>query len=172
MGDLFKLVVDTLSVFWPFRLVHDWEAGLYYACGRCVGVVGPGVKLVVPWFCDVVPVSLVPDVFLTPLKSVTNREGRQVSYSCSVTFRVTDPRAAYRKLTDYKESVIEIVNGVLSDGVRQTTDLTGSLLEPLRVSINHALEPYGLTVDALRLDNFVVDAPTLRLLQNSQESSR
>lgn len=169
MGEMVKLLFDTLGHLWPLRIVNDWERGLYYVCGRCVGEVGRGCYPVLPWFCDVHAVSVVPDVVLTPLKSVTTRGGVQLTYSCGITFRVTHPRAAYTKLHDYKESIVEIANGVLSDGMRALTDTTATsegMLEPLRVSINHALEVYGVEVVALRLDNFVVGAGTVRLLQD------
>ncbi len=169
MGELVKLLFDTAGAVWPFRLIHDWERGLYYCCGVCIGSVGRGCWPVLPWFMEVHPVSVVPDVFITPLKSVTTRRGVQLSYSCSATYRVTNPRLAFTTLHDYKESVVEITNGVLSDGMRAVED-TGAtseeLLEPMRRAINHTLGQFGLEVVALRLDNFVVGAPTLRILQD------
>lgn len=169
MGEMVKLLFDTLGHLWPLRIVNHWERGLYYVCGCYVGWVGRGCYPVIPWFFDVHTVSMVPDVFLTPLKSVTTRGGVQLTYSCSVTFRVTCPSLAFNELHDYRESIVEITNGVLSDGMRALADTSVTseeLLQPLRASINHTLKQYGVEVVALRLDNFVVGARTLRLLQD------
>jgi regulator of protease activity HflC (stomatin/prohibitin superfamily) len=60
MGDFVRALIDIIQFVWPFRVVDQWEKGGYYVCGRWWKEMGPGLKVVVPWFTHVEPVSIVP----------------------------------------------------------------------------------------------------------------
>lgn len=162
MGELFRLILDAIGPLSPFRIVNEWEHGLYMVAGKCRGVVGPGLKLVVPYLCDVIRVSVVPEVYTTPLQTVALRDGRALTYSASVTVIVTDPRAAYLRLGHYTETVVELAAGVLSEGLADADPARfdpargkrDRLMGELRDQINEELGKYGLRVDALRINNF------------------
>jgi len=153
MTDFLRLVVDIVALLFPFRLVHQWERGLYYLFGHCLATVGPGCYFVVPWFSEVRTVSMVPSVHQTPVQTVGT-----VSFSASLVLRVTDPFLAYNTLEKYEESAVELAGAVLSESVRN-----GTSLEVAQAAINTELAPHGLAVDRLRFLNRT-EAPTVRLL--------
>lgn len=172
MAETLKLVLDLLRVLVPFRLVMQWEMGCYFVCGKCRGVVGPGLKVIVPYLCDVRCVSVVPEIYTTPLQTVTLRDGSPLTYSASVTVCVRDPDAAYNRLGHYSETVVEMAAAMLSEGLADADPerfdpargKRDRLLSELRDDINAAAGVYGIEVTALRLNNFVRGAKTVRLL--------
>lgn len=172
MLELVRLIIDTAGQLLPFRVVWQYQRGLYYLCGRYQGTVGPGLKFVVPGLCDVKCVSIVPDVSTTPLQAVTLRDGKHLTFSASITFRVTDPNLAYNTLGHWTETVVEIASGIVSEGLADADPdrfdpargKRDRLIEELRGEVDKAVQVYGLTVMALRLNNFALGVRTVRLL--------
>lgn len=173
MPDLMRLVMDILAFAWPFRKVYQWQVGLYYFCGRYQGEVGPGLKLIVPYFCDVKTVSVVPAIYQTPMQTITLRDGRHLTYSASITARVTNGNLAYNTLDNWNLSIVESVSGVLSEGLASADPdrfdpargKRDRFLDELRDELNAEIGQYGLVVDALRFNNFAV-LRAYRLIQD------
>lgn len=172
MGEFVRLILDLFTQLSPFRIIWQWEMGVYFVAGRYWRTVGPGLHLVVPYLCDVRRVLVVPEIYTTPLQTITLRDGSTLTYSASVTVVVTDPAAAFNRLGHYTETVVELAASVLSDGLADADPARfdpargrrDKLLDDQRKAINGELEGYGLEVTALRLNNFARGVRTLRLL--------
>jgi regulator of protease activity HflC (stomatin/prohibitin superfamily) len=175
MESLAKLLMDVVTLLWPFHLVKTWEQGLYFVCGRYQWTCRPGLKLVIPWFCEVKCVSIVPEIETTPLQTVTLRDGQTLTYSASLTIQVVDAERAYNRVGHWSETIIELSAGVVSACLadaepRRIIDPSRSkrenLLDEIRDEINAVASAYGVEVRALRLNNFALGIPTLRLLMD------
>lgn len=175
MAELLRLLMDIIGQLSPFVKVSQWQHGLYTVNGRYQWTTGPGLKLVVPWFCEVQRVSVVPEIETTPLQTVTLRDGKTLTYSASLTLRVTDAAKAWNNVGHYSETAVELAAGVISsmlaeeDPVRivdPSRSKRANMLDDIRGEINEQLANYGIEVLALRLNNFALGVPTLRLLMD------
>jgi len=172
MGDVVMKLIELGGRLLPFRLVMAWEVGLYFLAGKCRGVVGPGLKLIVPGLCDVRCVSVVPEVYTTPLQTVSLRDGAMLTFSASVTVYVADARLAYCGLGHWQETVVEMAAAVLAEGLADADPdrfdpargKRDRLLGEQRDGINEAIGPHGLVATALRMNNFALGIRTIRLL--------
>jgi regulator of protease activity HflC (stomatin/prohibitin superfamily) len=172
MSEVLLKLLDFAGAICPLRIVRHWEQGVYLFCGKCRGVVGPGLKVVLPGLCEIIRVPVVPEVYPTPLQSVTLRDGSTLTFSASVTVVVKDAAKAYLELGHYTETVQEIAAAILAEGMADADPdrfdpargKRDRLLGELRDDINSAIEPYGLHASALRLNNFVRGVRTVRLL--------
>jgi regulator of protease activity HflC (stomatin/prohibitin superfamily) len=170
--DLLRLILDTLQAISPVRPVFAWERGVYLVCGRYWRTVGPGLWPVVPVLVEIRKLVTVPEIYPLPLQSVTLRDRSTLTYSASITVIVTDPHLAYCSVGHWSETVSELAAGVLSEGFADADPerfdpargKRDRLLAELRKQINEACCDYGLSVTALRLNNFVKGVRTLRLL--------
>lgn len=176
MAELVKLLLDLIALLWPFRRVYPWERGVYFAFppfarGRCWEV-GPGLKVLVPWFTDLKTLTVKPEVYPTPLMFVSLQDGRVLHFSAAVTIEVRDAVKAYTELGHWIESVLEITSAAISEGLaridptrldpkRGKLDRVG---EELRDEVNKALDPYGLFALRLRLSN-VAPGGTVRTIR-------
>ena len=156
MAELLRLFLDLLATLFPLRLVSQSQRGVPFFFGRSPHrTLPPGIYPVVPWFTDVVPVSVVPHVYQTPVQTVGAR-----TFSASLVVRVTDAWAAYNTLEVWPESAVELAGAVLSDAVRECDTPN---LGAVTARINDELAPHGIAVDRLRFLDFT-DAPAVRLL--------
>lgn len=174
MGDLARILVEVLTLLWPVRLVHQWERGVRYVCGRYWSTVGPGAKLVLPWFTEVRVVPAVPSVWGTPLQTITLKDGKALSFSAMATIRVTDPALALNAVEEWPETTMETVSGVLADRLAEVESAEFSpaykrrakLIEELRGEVNKATSAFGVEVEAIRFNNFMIGVRVYRLLND------
>lgn len=172
MPDLIRALVDLLQMLWPFRLVWQWQRGVYYVCGRSWRTVGPGVWPSVPWFMDVRAVNVCPGIYQTPLQTVTLRDGRLLSFSATATAEVEDPVAVWNKVERWTETTVELVSGLLSDRLADADParfdpapgVRAELVEELRAAADAETARFGVRVRAIRFANFALGVRTYRLL--------
>ncbi len=164
MSDLLRLIVDVATLLFPFRLVSQSQRGVPFVFGwspRCT--LPPGVYFVLPWFTDVVPVSVVPHVYQTPVQTIGRR-----TFSASVVIRVVDAWAAYNTLELWHESAVELAGAVLADAVRHESCEN---LPAVCDRINAELAPHGIHVDRLRFLDYT-ESPAVRLLGLPEATTR
>lgn len=172
MGDLLAKIVDYLHLLTPLRTVRAWERGVYLVAGRYWRTVQPGLHLVIPGLCEVCRVSVVPEVYPTPLLTVGLRDGSIAAFSASVMVVVSDPAKAYLELGNYRETVVEIAAAMLAEGL---ADADPERLDPARGKrerllrelcddLNTELGKYGLTALSVRLNNHIPRVRTVRVL--------
>jgi regulator of protease activity HflC (stomatin/prohibitin superfamily) len=172
VAEFLRVLLDILYALCPFRVVWQWQQGVYFFCGRSQGAVGPGLKLVFPGLCEVRTVSVVPEIYTTPLQTVTLRDKSTLTYSASITVVVRNAERAYTTLGHYAETVVELAARVLSDELADADPerfdparkKRERLLSEMREAVNRECAAYGLEVTALGLNNFVRGIRTIRLL--------
>lgn len=172
MTDIILKLIDIASNLVPLRFVRPWERALYLVAGRFWKVVGPGPQLVMPGLCEVIRVSVVPEVYTTPLQSITLRDGTSLTFSASITVVVTDPHAAWCNVGHYTETVTETAAALLAEELRgeETKKLEpergkrGRTMDRLRDQLNAEVGRFGVEVTALRFNNYVRGVRTIRLL--------
>ncbi len=173
MTEIARFVVELLTTLWPFRQVEQWERGVRFWCNRPVGVVGPGIYVVLPYWGDVCAVSTVPGVITTPLCTITLTDGATCTYSLSGEVEVTDPQSALCDIDNHEETTLELLTAIPAEALadmdvaRLAPDARGRPLGSLRTRVDTELRRYGINVRALRFTNFALNLRTYRLLTDS-----
>ena len=173
MGELIRLVLDSISYLWPFAQVEPWERGLYIIAGRWTFEVGPGIYPVLPWFSRVATCTNVLALVTTPRQDITLSDGTPLTFAATANVRVVNVTHAYLMVDSYHQTTQETIAAVLAEklaevpAARVTADKRGRLLSDLRRWVAQETLVYGVDVEALRFTTFVVGAKTFRLLQES-----
>jgi regulator of protease activity HflC (stomatin/prohibitin superfamily) len=162
---------EFLEKFWPFCVVETGERGVVYIMGRVRRrTLPPFIYFYLPFFTEIVSVSVLPRPFSTPLLNITLSDTKTLSYSVTAIGRVSDPVKALTEIDDYEESFIELLPSRTSEKLAEVDaarlDYTGRkrLLSDLLRWVNEDTNEYGLTVDAVRFTNFAVNQRAYRLL--------
>ena len=72
MTNFVETLINLLKSFWPFVIVDEYERGVFYFFGRAqYWNLKPGLYAYVPWFTDIVTVSVVPFPVSTALLNIT-----------------------------------------------------------------------------------------------------
>jgi hypothetical protein len=119
MSEFLRLLWEIVASVTPFRIVHQWESGLYLVCGRLWYVAGPGVKIFAPKLCDVVLISHAERTEQTGLQFCELTDGTVLTYAASFRMRIVDAWAAYSKLEDWRHTSVENAAAALSDAIAE-----------------------------------------------------
>lgn len=174
MLNWFQTIIEVARYLWPFRIVHSWERGAYYVCGRYVGSVPPFVWPVIPFFTDCKATVVVPGVISTPLLTVTTRDGKgTITYSAAATLRIVNVGKAWNNIENVSETMRELLAAVTAEKLatvepeRLDGDRRGRLCASLVTWLNTELEFCGIEVQAVRFTNFVVNMRAFRLMTDT-----
>lgn len=172
MADLLRILLDVISFIWPLRIVWQWEMGAYYIIGRYWRDVKPGLYPVVPWFMDVRTEGFVSQTFVTPLQTITTKDGGTLTFSASMKLRVVSLGKAYNNVLQWSETAMEDASSALSEKLmdvevnRLESAGRGRLLASCKQMLSQELEEYGLAIDEIRFNNFVRNMKVYRLFND------
>lgn len=172
MSDFLRLLIDSISYLWPLKIVYEWERCAYYVCGHFWKTMGPGLKVVIPFFTDIQSEGIVPTIFVTPLQSIMLKDGGTLTFSATLTLSVIDVGKAYNSVMKWEQTSLELTAGLLAE---KLADYDATLFEPekrgrlvgaCKVSLGNALAEYGVKVHALRFNNFIRNMRVYRLFND------
>jgi hypothetical protein len=169
VGEFVRLILDSISFLWPIHIVMEWERGNYYICGHFWKTMGPGPKLVIPFFTDIRTETAVPMVFVTPMQSIMLKDGGTLTFSATITLTVVDLDKAFNAVETWASTSTELASGILAEKLADTDsglfepEKRGRLIGGCKVTLGNALSEYGVKVHALRFNNFVKNMRVYRL---------
>jgi len=171
-------IVDALSVLSPIRFatVHDNEHGILFRFGKVKkvinssnGLFGTGVHAYFGWWLgsvDTLPCS--EQTMETEYQSVETIDGKSLTVTCSINYKVVDPQAALINVNDYVGSMMDVICGVIASdiGVKRFTELNtkrGAILSEITASLEACMDRWGIEVLSVEYNNFTT-APAYRLM--------
>lgn len=170
MGDFLRLILDSIKYLWPFRIVQEWERGGYYIGGRWWREVGPGLKVVVPFFTEVIEASCATAIVPCSREDITMTDGSTLSFSATATVRVVDVYKALNAVEHYHESTQELIGAFLAENLaevdpeRLAPNKRKRLFNDLQRTLSTEAAEFGVEVSKLRFTSFVMNVRTYRLL--------
>ena len=177
MTDLLRLIGEWLAFLWPLKRVQMFERGLYTVCGRWQWEVGPGVWLVLPWFCEVDPVAMSKGIIGTPWVDITLQDGRLLSCKASAVVRVSHLPRAINNVDAFMESSQELLHAVVADKLadvdpaRLLPEGRRRLVADLRRWVNAEAEEFGIEFDKLRFTTFVLNPRPYRFMSDKDAAT-
>lgn len=172
-----ELILKVLEVAWPFQKVEYWEEGCYYIFGRFWKRVGPGTYPVLPWFFEIVAVSVAPAIISSGRCDITLSDNRTLSFEATAWARVADVVKAINEVDNYRETSTEILASVLSDRLgdvepeRLSPQKRGRLFSDLQKWVAAEAKEKGIDITKVRFKSFVLAPRTYRLLIDQGNSA-
>ena len=177
MNQLWELVKESIAYLWPFRLVMEWERGAYYICGHYWRTVKPGLKIIIPFFTHLEVEGIVPAVFVTPMQSITTKDGGTLTFSAAITVVIEDIGKATNNVLNWDETTMELTSAILAEKLAEVDagkldpENRGRLVGSCLTRLRSELSPYGVRVEALRFNNFVRNMKVYRLFNDQAYTS-
>lgn len=173
LGDFLGRIFDAIEYLWPFRIVEQWERGIYSIFGRAqpTWVVQRGIWPVVPFFITLVTKSVAWAPIKGSRQDVTLKDGSHLTFQAGALVRVSDVYKAVVEVEKYEESTIEILEAVFADKLttevdpqRLESNRRGRLLTSLQNWFATDVGRFGIEVDSVWFSMFVHKPKSFRLL--------
>ncbi len=182
-GAIAFIIVSFVTMALSMRVLNDWDRMAVLRFGRYVGMIGPGLYLIVP-FIDSTPITVDMRVISTVLRieKIGTKDGLQVDADAIISWQVTEPQKAILNVHSYYDAVLfesqNAVKDIISNSVLAEI-LAGKdvLSEDIKKLIGDRIGGWGIEVISVELKDVLVipgrtATPTTReALRQAEERS-
>lgn len=159
------------------KIVQEYERGVIFRLGRCVGAKGPGVFFVVPVIDKITKINL--QIIAAPVASqqVITKDNVTVTVDAVAYFQVVDPAASVVRIRDWYTSSQLVAQTTLRAIVgRHELDQLLSEREridsELQVSLDAQTEPWGVKVHRVEIRDVGLPEQMQRAMAKQAEAER
>ena len=171
------VVVLLIVIAKSIRIVQEYERGVIFRLGRCVGAKGPGVFFVFPIIDKIIKTNLqIAAVPVTPQQVIT-KDNVTVTVDAVAYFQVVDPAASVVKIRDwYTSSQLVAQTSLRSIVGRHELDQLLSERDridaELQVALDGQTEPWGIKVHQVEIRDVGLPEGMQRAMAKQAEAER
>jgi regulator of protease activity HflC (stomatin/prohibitin superfamily) len=176
-GALIVLLVILVLLKMSIYVLREYDRGVVFRLGRLVGVRGPGLVLVIPFFDRLVRVSLRIVAMDVPPQDVITRDNVSVKVNAVVYYRVFEPDKAIVEVQDYNYATSQLSQTTLRS-VIGGSDLDELLSERDKINqelqsiLDRQTDSWGIKVSAVEVKHVDLPDTMQRAIARQAEAER
>lgn len=178
MGFLTFLIILGIVLFLlSVKIVQEYDRGVIFFLGRCTGVRGPGLIILIPIFERMQRVSLRTVTMGIPSQKIITKDNVSIDIAAVAYYHVVDPKKSVIAI----ENVYEAVNQISQTTVRnvvgqfvldQLLSKTSDINTKIKNVIDSHTEPWGVQVTAVEIKDITLPDNMQRAMAKEAEAER
>lgn len=178
MFNLILLIILFVFIASMIRILPEYERGIVFRLGRCIGSKGPGIVFLLPFNIDrMVKVSLRTVTLDVPTQDVITRDNVSVKVNAVVYFRVIDPVKAILSVENFFYATSQLAQTTLRSvcGQAEMDKLLSErekINEELQEILDKDTEPWGVKVSKVELKQIDLPQEMQRAMARQAEAER
>jgi regulator of protease activity HflC (stomatin/prohibitin superfamily) len=177
MGLTILLVVVGLLLVSGVKILNEYERGVIFRLGRCMGYKGPGIIYIIPMVDKMVRVSLRTVVLDVPPQDVITKDNISIKVNAVVYFRVMDPKRAIIEVEDFLYATSQLSQTTLRSVLGQSElDELLSLREKINDHLQSILDlhtdAWGIKISKVEVKNIDLPKEMQRAIAKQAEAER
>lgn len=106
MNNIVEAILSNLATLLPWRIVHTYERGVKFRRGRVqMRALDPGWHWFWPMLESIDVVNVALETRNLPTQSVLTKDGKSITFSCNVCYRITDACRMFVAIQDFDSAV-------------------------------------------------------------------
>lgn len=171
------LPIILILLFLSLKIVQEYERGVIFLLGRCTGVRGPGLIILIPLFERMQKVSLRTVTMDIPSQKIITKDNVSIDIAAVAYFHIVDPQKSVVAIEDVYSAVNQISQTTVRNVVGQFTldqllSKTGDINDQIRKVIDTHTEPWGVQVTAVEIKDIVLPDNMQRAMAKEAEAER
>ncbi len=175
------ITIITAIVAWiiisGMRVAAQWERGVLLRLGNFVGIRGPGIIYVVPFFDYIRFVDTRTLVLNIPRQKVITKDNVPAQIDAALFYTITDAERAVTKVQDYQFAISQYAQGALRDvvGGLSLDDLLverEQIQERIGVIVEKHIRDWGMHVESIRLLDIELPEDLKRMMSRQASAER
>lgn len=163
--------------FTSVRVVREYERAVIFFLGRCTGVRGPGLILLIPILERMTVVSLRTVTMEIPSQKIITKDNVSIDIAAVAYYHVVDPKKSVIAI----ENVYQAVNQISQTTVRnivgqfmldQLLSKTADVNTKIKNMIDAHTEPWGVQVTAVEIKDIQLPDNMQRAMAKEAEAER
>lgn len=171
------LVLVVALLISALRVLNEYERGVIFRLGRCIGAKGPGLIILIPIIDKMVKVSLRILTLDVPNQDVITRDNVSVKVNAVVYFRVVAPVKSILEIEDYmfgtsqlaQTTLRSVCGGVELDELLSQRDKVNSEIQTI---LDEHTDPWGIKVTTVEVKFIDLPQEMQRAMAKQAEAER
>lgn len=159
------------------RIVKEYDRGVIFFLGKCTGVRGPGLIILIPVFEKMTKTTLRTITMNIPSQKIITRDNVSIDIAAVAYYHVVDPKKSVLAI----ENVYNAVNQISQTTVRnvvgqfsldQLLSQTSEINTKIKDVIDTHTEPWGVQVTAVEIKDITLPDNMQRAMAKEAEAER
>lgn len=159
------------------RVLNEYERGIIFRLGRCIGAKGPGLIILIPIVDKMVKISMRIFALDVPNQDVITKDNVSVKVNAVVYFRVVEPVRAILEIEDYmfatsqlaQTTLRSVCGGVELDDLLSHRDKVNSQIQAI---LDEHTDPWGIKVTTVEVKYIDLPQEMQRAMAKQAEAER
>lgn len=167
------VVLLTLSL----RVVKEYDRGVIFFLGKCTGVRGPGLIILIPILEQMTKVALRTITMNIPSQKIITKDNVSIDIAAVAYFHIVDPQKSVVAIEDVYSAVNQISQTTVRNIVGQfqldqLLSQTVDVNQQIKAVIDAHTEPWGVEVTAVEIKDITLPDNMQRAMAKEAEAER
>src|SRR5215469_11070687 len=159
------------------RVVQQYERGVIFILGRCIGPKGPGLFWVPPFITRMIKVDLRIVTLTVPSQEVISRDNVTIKVTAVIYFYVVNPEDAVVRVMNFIQATTQIGQTTLRNVLGQSEldellSQRNKINQELQAIIDEHTERWGVKVTAVEIKDIELPSTMQRAMAKQAEAER
>mgnify|MGYP000894841711 CR=1 FL=1 len=159
------------------RVVKEYDRGVIFFLGKCTGVRGPGLIILIPIFEQMTKVSLRTVTMNIPSQKIITKDNVSIDIAAVAYYHIVDPQKSVVAIEDVYSAVNQISQTTVRNIVGQfqldqLLSQTVDVNQQIKAVIDAHTEPWGVEVTAVEIKDITLPENMQRAMAKEAEAER
>ena len=176
---LIWIAVGLVVVFFVFslRVVKEYDRGVIFFLGKCTGVRGPGLIILIPIFEQMTRVALRTITMDIPSQKIITKDNVSIDIAAVAYYHVVDAQRSVVAIEDVYKAVNQISQTTVRNVIGQfkldeVLSQTPEINQKIKDVIDSHTEPWGVEVTVVEIKDITLPDNMQRAMAKEAEAER
>jgi regulator of protease activity HflC (stomatin/prohibitin superfamily) len=171
------IIVVVILLAMSLKVVKEYDRGVIFFLGKCTGVRGPGLIILIPIFEQMTKVSLRTITMSIPSQKIITKDNVSIDIAAVAYYHIIDPQKSVVAIEDVYSAVNQISQTTVRNIVGQfeldhLLQKTGNINMQIKEVIDTHTEPWGVQVTAVEIKDITMPDNMQRAMAKEAEAER
>lgn len=174
---LIVIVVVLFLLYTSLRVVKEYDRGVIFFLGKCTGVRGPGLIILIPIFEQMTRVALRTITMDIPSQKIITKDNVSIDIAAVAYYHIIDAQKSVVAIEDVYKAVNQISQTTVRNVVGQfmldeLLSQTVVINQKIKDVIDSHTEPWGVQVTAVEIKDITLPENMQRAMAKEAEAER
>ncbi len=171
------LIVVIVLLALSLKVVKEYDRGVIFFLGKCTGVRGPGLIILIPILERMTKVTLRTITMNIPSQKIITKDNVSIDIAAVAYYHIVDPKKSVVAIEDVYSAVNQISQTTVRNVVGrfsldQLLSQTGDINVQIKDTIDAHTEPWGAQVTAVEIKDITLPDNMQRAMAKEAEAER
>jgi len=171
------IIIIIILLFAAIKIVKEYDRGVIFFLGKCTGVRGPGLIILIPFFEKMTKTTLRTITMNIPSQKIITKDNVSIDIAAVAYFHIVDPQKSVVAIENVSDAVNQIsqttVRNVVGQfALDQLLSQTVDINNKIKDVIDTHTEPWGAQVTAVEIKDITLPDNMQRAMAKEAEAER